>query len=236
MNKKISVIIPTYNYKHYLAECLDSVLGQTYKNVEVIVVDDGSSDNPKEVVDKYPSVLFIRKPNGGLASARNAGIAASTGEYYMTLDADDKLVPGAIEEHVKLLTDDRTVAQCALLEFGERHVLNVPPEKTSLERVMQANTMYCNCLFPKKAWEEVGGYDESDVMRLGYEDWEFNIRVLAAGYRVNTSDFIALRYRVHEGQMTQATSHPRRQELYDYIFTKHQELYQSKNLTIAGYK
>lgn len=91
-------------------------------------------------------------------------------------------------------------------------------------------------MFPKKAWEEVGGYDESDVMRLGYEDWEFNIRVLGAGYRVNTSDFIALRYRVHEGQMTQATSHPRRHELYEYIYNKHKELYEEKNLKIAGYK
>lgn len=234
MNPTVSVIVPCYKYAHFLKECVDSIKAQTYPVHEIIVVSDGSPDNTAEVC-KELGVRCLEKENGGLASARNAGIKASTGEYYMTLDADDKLTPAAIEEHVKLLTDDKTVAQCALLEFGERHVLNVPPERTSLERVMQANTMYCNCLFPKKAWEEVGGYDENEVMRLGYEDWEFNIRVLAAGYKVNTSDFIALRYRVHEGQMTQATSHPRRQELYDYIFNKHKELYQDKNLTIAGF-
>lgn len=235
MAPSVSVIIPCYKYAHFLKECVDSVKAQTYPIHEIIVVSDGSPDNTVEVCREL-GVTCLEKKNGGLASARNAGVAVSTGDYYMTLDADDKLTPAAIEEHVKLLTDEKTVAQCALLEFGERHVLNVPPERTSLERVMQANTMYCNCLFPKKAWEEVGGYDESDMMRLGYEDWEFNIRVLAAGYRVNTSDFIALRYRVHEGQMTQATSHPRRQELYDYIYNKHRELYEEKNLKISGYK
>lgn len=237
---QVSVIVPLYNYGHYLTECLQSIHNQTYPVKEIIIVNDGSTDGSLEIAKEYAhwssKIKVVDKENGGLASARNAGIAVATGTHYMTLDADDKLTPGAIEEHVKLLTDDKTIAQCALLEFGERHVLNVPPERTSLEQVMQANTMYCNCMFPKKAWEEVGGYDESSTMRLGYEDWEFNIRVLAAGYRVNTSDFIALRYRVHEGQMTQATSHPRRQELYDYIYTKHKELYQDKGLTIAGFK
>lgn len=233
--KTVAVVIPCFNYAHFLPECIESVLNQTYKVNEVIVVDDGGSDNAEEVCKKYP-VTYLRKENGGLSSARNAGIKLSTSEYYMTLDADDKLVPGAIEEHLKLITDDMTCAQCALLEFGERHVLNVPPKRTSLEQVMQANTMYCNTLFPKKAWEEVGGYDESETMRLGYEDWEFNIRVLAKGYKVRTSDFIALRYRVHEGQMTQATAHPRRQELYKYIYDKHREMYEEKQLQVAGYK
>lgn len=233
-NKKISVIVPCYNYAHYLGECLDSLITQTYLLHEIIVVDDGGTDNCKEICDKYPTVEYLRKENGGLSSARNAGIAISTGDYYMTLDADDKLIPGAIEEHVKLLTDDMTCAQCALMEFGDRHIINIPNPNTTLERVMRANTMYCNTMFPRKAWVDVGGYDESETMRLGYEDWEFNIRVLKAGYKVNTSDFIALRYRVHDGQMTQATAHPKRQKLYKYIYDKHRELYEEKNLIIAG--
>lgn len=230
---QVSVIIPCYNYAKFLKECIDSVLAQTYPVHEIIVVSDGSPDNTVEVC-KELGVKCIEKENGGLSSARNAGIEVMTGTHYMTLDADDKLVPGAIEEHVKLITDEKTVAQCALMEFGERHVINLPSPRTSLERVMQANTMYCNCLFPKKAWEEVGGYDESETMRAGYEDWEFNIRVLRAGYKVNTSDFIALRYRVHENQMTQATAHPQRQKLYKHIYEKHRELYEEKGLTISG--
>lgn len=233
---KVSVVIPCFNYGHYLAECIESVLEQTYPAHEIIVVDDESTDDTREVVQRYAEkgVTYIWQKNKGLAGTRNTGIRESTGDYYMTLDADDKLVPGALEEHIKLIDDDKCCAQNALMEFGDRHVINIPPKNTSLEQVMQANTMYCNTLFPKKAWEEVGGYDESDTMRLGYEDWEFNIRVLAAGYHVRTSDFIALRYRVHEGQMTQATAHPKRQVLYGYIYQKHRELYEDRHLTVAG--
>ncbi len=231
--RSISIVVPCYNYAHYLGECIDSILYQTYPIHEIIVVDDGGKDNCKEVCDKYPKVIYLRKENGGLSSARNAGIAIATSEYIMCLDSDDKLVPAAVEEHMKLITDDMTLAQCALMEFGERHVINIPNPKTNLERVMQSNTIFCNAVFPRKAWVEIGGFDESETMRAGYEDWEAWIRMLEKGYKVNTSDFIALRYRVHEGQMTQATAWPKRQKLYNYIYRKHFSLYDEKNLKIA---
>lgn len=231
--KTVSVIVPCYKYAHYLKECVDSIRSQTYPVHEIIVVNDGSPDNTSEVA-KELGVILVEKENGGLSSARNAGIKVATGDYIMCLDADDKLVPGAIEEHVRLMKDDMTIAQCALMEFGERHAVMVP-NNTSLERIMQSNTVYCNAMFPRKAWVESGGFDESVTMRWGYEDWEFWLRLLALGYKVNTSDFIALRYRVHEGQMTQATTHPHRKDLYKYIMDKHKDLYEDKNLIIAGY-
>lgn len=230
-NKKVSIIVPCYNYAKYLPECIESLRYQTYPIHEIIVVSDGSPDNTVEVC-KELGVICYEKKNGGLASARNYGIERCTGDYIMCLDADDKLVPGAIEEHIKLLTDEKAIAQCALMEFGERHVINVPAQ-ASLERIMQSNTVFCNALFPKQAWVDVGGFDESETMRLGYEDWECWIRMLAAGYHVNTSDFIALRYRVHDGQMTQATSHPNRQKLYKYIYDKHKDLYEERGLIVA---
>lgn len=231
-NPKVSVIVPCYKYAHYLKECIASLRYQTYPIHEIIVVSDGSPDNTLEVCKELKVECFV-KPNGGLSSARNAGITIATGDYIMCLDADDKLVPAAIEEHVKLMTDDMTIAQCALMEFGERHVINIPNPKTSLERVMQSNTIFCNAMFTRKAWEKVGGFDESETMRLGYEDWEFWIRLLAIGYHANTSDFIALRYRVHSNQMTQGTAWPNRQKLYNYIYNKHKDLYDEKGLLIA---
>lgn len=233
-NKTVSVIIPCYKYAHYLKECVDSVRAQTYPVYEIIVVSDASPDNTIEVCNDLNVKWILRMKNGGLSASRNTGIEAAKGEYIMCLDADDKLVPGAIEEHMKLIVDDKTIAQCALMEFEERHVINIPNPRTSLERVMQSNTIYCNAVYPRAAWVEVGGYDESETMRLGYEDWEFWIRLLAKGYVVRTSDFIALRYRVHQGQMTQATAHPRRQELYRYIYEKHKDLYEKFNLSVAG--
>jgi glycosyltransferase involved in cell wall biosynthesis len=224
MAKNVSVIIPCYRYAHYLKECVVSVQAQTYP-AEIIVVSDGSPDDTVPVC-KELGVRCLEKENGGLSSARNAGIKEAAGDYIMCLDADDKLVPGAIEEHVRLMTDDLTIAQCALMEFGDRYVINVPTYPTGLNKILSANTIFCNAMFSKRVWEAVGGYDESETMRLGWEDYEFWIRCLEYGCHVNTSDFIALRYRVHEGQMTQATTHPNWDKLKAYLRKKHAHLYE----------
>lgn len=231
--KTISVIIPCYKYAHFLSECIESVRNQTYPNIEIIVVSDGSPDDTMDVCSKL-GVICFEKPNGGLSSARNFGIERATGEYIMCLDADDVLTPGAIEDHMNLIENEKTIAQCALFEFGDRHNLFTPSRDSGLERVMQANSIFCNAVFSKKMWAEVGGYDESETMRLGYEDWEFWIRLLAAGCELRTSDNIALRYRIHGKNMTTMNSHPNRQKLYKYIYDKHRKLYDEKNLKIAG--
>ncbi len=240
MDKTVSIIIPSYKYAHYLTETVESVLKQTHPVDEIIIVDDGSPDNTgevaQEIIKKYPdkNISYILKENGGLSSARNAGIRVATGEYIMCLDSDDKLVPGAIEEHLKLMENDMTIAQCGLMEFGERYIMYAPTHETGLERVLKANTIFCNAMFSKRMWSEVGGYDESETIRLGYEDWEFWIRLLKAGCQVKTSEFIALRYRVHGNNMTKETAHPNRQKLYQYLYDKHRDLYEKFNIKISG--
>jgi len=224
LNKKVSVVIPCYKYAHYLKECVDTVKDQTYPVHEIIVVNDGSPGNTSEVA-KGLGVILVEKENGGLSSARNAGIKIATGDYVMCLDADDKLLPGAIEEHVRLMADDLTIAQCALMEFEERYVIALP-SPTGLKRILSGNTIFCNAMFSKKVWEAVGGYDESEVMRWGWEDYEFWIRCLEYGCHVEISTEIALRYRCHTGQMTQATTHPHWDDLKAYIMNKHKHLYE----------
>ena len=90
---KISIVIPVYNVEKYLRECLDSVIVQSYRNKEVILVNDGSTDNSIEICEeydmKYPFIKLINKKNGGLSDARNVGILNSTGEYILFLDSDD---------------------------------------------------------------------------------------------------------------------------------------------------
>ena len=238
--RTVSIIVPCFLYGKYLEECIDSIVNQTHKAHEIIIVNDGSPDNTSEValglIEKYPDedIILLGKKNGGLSSARNAGIEIATGEFIQCIDADDKVLPGCIEVHLSLIGDDKTISQAALMEFGDRHVIMVPTSPTGLERIMQSNTIFCNAMFPRRAWEEIGGFDEHPTMRYGYEDWEAWIRMLDKGYKVRTSDFIALRYRVHKGQMTEATAHPKRQILYEYIFNKHRDLYEKKGLTIAG--
>ena len=90
---KISVIVPIYGVENYLVECIESVINQTYKNIEIILVEDGSPDNSSEICDRYAKlykrVTVIHKNNGGLSDARNCGIKASTGDYITFLDGDD---------------------------------------------------------------------------------------------------------------------------------------------------
>lgn len=97
----VSVIIPCYGQAHFLAEALDSVLAQTHPQTEIVVVDDGSPDNISEVLTRYPAVKCVHQENQGLAGARNAGFRASAGSYVVFLDADDRLMPDALEAHLR---------------------------------------------------------------------------------------------------------------------------------------
>jgi len=99
-NTVISVIIPCYNHAHYLKDALESVFNQSYKQVEIIVVDDGSTDNTAELCREYPQVKYVRQERVGLSASRNAGVNASTGSYLVFLDADDMLQPTAIETNL----------------------------------------------------------------------------------------------------------------------------------------
>ena len=99
----VSVVIPCYNQAHFLGEAIESVLAQSYPNFEIIVVDDGSPDDTSEVAGRYPEVRLVRQENQGLSGARNAGLARSEGEYVVFLDADDRLLPEALETHLEHL-------------------------------------------------------------------------------------------------------------------------------------
>ena len=101
----VSVVIPCYNQAHFLGEAIESVLAQSHPNFEIVVVDDGSTDNTSEVAGRYPGVRLIRQENQGLAGARNTGIRRSNGSYLVFLDADDRLLPHALEVSLKQLEE-----------------------------------------------------------------------------------------------------------------------------------
>lgn len=103
---RISVLINNFNYAHYLKACIDSVLDQDYPNFEVVVVDDGSTDNSREVMSAYNDrIRCVLKPNGGQASSFNAGFANASGEVLCLLDADDAFLPGKLRELGKIFSD-----------------------------------------------------------------------------------------------------------------------------------
>ncbi|HCI64916.1 MAG TPA: glycosyl transferase, partial [Clostridiales bacterium] len=101
MNPLISVIVPVYRVEAFLPRCLDSIRGQTYKNLEIILVDDGSPDNCGKICDEYAEmdsrIRVIHKKNGGLSSARNAGLDVAVGDYIGFVDSDDWIAPEMYE-------------------------------------------------------------------------------------------------------------------------------------------
>lgn len=110
MDKKISVIIPVYNVEKYLARCLNSIIKNTYKNIEIILVNDGSKDKSQEIIDKYKNkygniIKAKEQENKGPAEARNVGIEMASGEYLMFIDSDDFIKEDYIENYVKTLKE-----------------------------------------------------------------------------------------------------------------------------------
>jgi glycosyltransferase involved in cell wall biosynthesis len=103
MAKLVTVIIPCFNQGHFVSYAIESILAQTYLLYEIIVVNDGSSDDTVHVVEAYEDVLLINQPNQGVSKARNNGLKKSSGEYVIFLDADDCLLPGALALLVNFL-------------------------------------------------------------------------------------------------------------------------------------
>jgi glycosyltransferase involved in cell wall biosynthesis len=118
--KKISVIIPNYNYARYLDQAIQSVLEQTYKNLELIVVNNGSTDNSLQVLSKYVRLIhIIDQPNLGQSGARNSGLSFSSGEYIAFLDADDFWEPKKLEKQIMLLNDTCQLVYCGISPFKD---------------------------------------------------------------------------------------------------------------------
>lgn len=177
----VSVIVPCYNQEEYLSEALDSVLSQSLSKWECIIVNDGSPDNTEEVAKRYCSkdtrIKYSKKENGGVSSARNAGINMASGEYILPLDADDLIDKTYLEKAVKVFREQKNVGvvYCHGRFFGERNDdMNVAyPTYTGL---LLGNQVFCSALYKRSDFLNTEGYNTD--MTEGLEDWEFWIRFL----------------------------------------------------------
>lgn len=212
--QKVSIIIPCYNQAQWLPEAIQSALDQTVI-CEVIVVNDGSPDNTSEVSGMF-DVKLIEKENGGLSSARNAGIKEAKGEWILTLDSDDKIAPDFVEKCLKY-KDKYDIIGTGQEEFGDSNNKTIFKTNPTLQDFVQNNQINCCSLYRKKIWEELGGYDEE--MKLGYEDWDFWMRATHAGYKVVTVPEYLFFYRKHGVSMvTEAIKN--HNQLKQYMLSK----------------
>lgn len=111
--KKVTIIVPIYNIEKYLKRCIESIINQSYVNIEIILVNDGSTDNSKKIVEEFSDmderIKIINKPNGGLSSARNTGLEISSGDYIMFVDGDDWIDKNCVEKCLENIEQDTDV-------------------------------------------------------------------------------------------------------------------------------
>lgn len=230
LNSLVSVIIPCYNDDKYIEQAINSILNQTYNNVEIIVIDDGSNDKTKKVLKKIePKVnLLITQENKGQSTARNKGIKMAKGQFILTLDSDDFFLPTFIEQAVELLKKDENIkiVTCyanLINEKGEnKKNLIYKPLGNSISKFKFFNGALGSSMFLKKDWERIGGYDEK--MIKGFEDWEFYIRILKEGGTAYVIKERLFNYRV-KSESTSSRAEIVKYDLLKYIYFKHEELY-----------
>lgn len=201
---KISIVLPTYNGYKYIKQSIDSCLNQTYKNIELIIVDDGSSIEISEIVKSYQDerIRYVRhEKNLGLPQALNTGFAASTGEYLTWTSDDNFYSPEAIESMIKVLQENRKI------DFVYVNYYLVDEEENVIqhERVVSAKKLYLwNCIGPcflytRKVYEKIGKYNPEFFLIEDYEYWfrvrkEFKMEKLNKWlyyYRLHTSSLSA---------------------------------------------
>lgn len=205
----VSVIIPTYNRANYIALAVASVLNQTYRNVELYIIDDGSSDNTIDVLSEYlndPRVTYYKQANAGQGAATNRGIAFAKGEYIAFLDSDDQWIPQKLELQVKAAQKKKDIAvfysPCCCVDENNKITGN---RECPLYEGRVTNYLFIKNFIPfgttfvrKECFDELGGFDDDLVTGLDYDLWlRFSTRYLF-GY-VTTPTLL---YRIWEGQVT----------------------------------
>lgn len=210
VNPLVSIIIPVYNGENYIKDAINSAINQTYKNIEIIVVDDGSRDNTANIVKSFSErVIYIYKDNGGVASALNYAIRAARGDYISWLSHDDIYYTNKIEEEINELknVDEKTVIYSGFELVNERLELITTFENSSKTEYRRLNNNFysillsdiggCTLLIPKKVFDDVGFFDEK---LLCVQDYEFWFRMFRYGYKVKYIPKVLLQYRMHGKQ------------------------------------
>ncbi len=209
LTPKVSVIIPVYNCECYIAQAIESALNQTYSNYEIIVINDGSTDNTRQILQPYlEKIRYFYQENQGLSATRNRGIKMAKGELIALLDADDFFLPNKLQEQIAIFDAQPTIG---LVQSGWRVVNEIgekiedvqpwhkSPELDLVSWLKWKATNPSGMIFQKKWLERVGGFNEN-LRRL--EDFDIVIRLALAGCRATWFPKVAVCYRQHSGNMT----------------------------------
>lgn len=207
----VSVIIPTYNHAQYIGLAIESVLYQSYPNLEILVVDDGSSDGTRKVVEPYLThIKYIYKQNGGTSSALNWGIGKTSGKYICWLSADDMFLPDKVAKQVAQMEADQNLgfvytSFMVIDAFGGKQYEIHPPCFKDQRAIVVKLLEGCfingsSVMMRKSALQKVGGFDEKLPQAHDYDLWLRFLRSYTCGFL----DDILLAYRWHGENMSQS--------------------------------
>jgi len=227
---KISVVIPTYNRERFLKRAIESVLNQTFQDFELIIVDDGSTDKTKEVVDSFQSnkIKYIyQKNSGGAAFPKNTGIKIAQGEYIAILDSDDEWLPEKLEKQIGFFEkhSEISVVGCNFLINGQKEY-KVPKYKNVFKQMLITDNMGPGSImiYRREVFNKVGLFDEN--LKSG-QDKEMRIR-LAQEYKFGFIDKPLVNYYIgHNNISSSGLSIEKRERDWQYIFEKYRKYYQA---------
>ncbi|MDD5638815.1 MAG: glycosyltransferase [Candidatus Pacebacteria bacterium] len=226
----ISVIIPTYNRAHLLSRAIDSVLSQTFQDFELIIVDDGSTDNTKEIVEEYQKkderIKYLWEENsGGPAKPKNTGIKNSQGEFIAFLDSDDEWLPEKLEKQLKLFENSNNLGfvSCNALIIDENNNIKgeyQSPRNKSFINLLDGNKISnCGVIVKKNIFEELGIFDEN--LKFG-EDWEMWLRI-AKKYNFDSVYESLIKCYLHQNNITKTIENFKQIEDFKYILEKYKD-------------
>lgn len=230
MKKKVGIIVPVYNSKDYLVETVSSICRQTYQNLEIILVDDGSNDGSSIICDDLKEtderIIVIHIKNGGVSRARNLGIKASNAEYIMPVDSDDIIEETYVEKAVNIMDTyhNMGIVYCKAEKFGDYNgVWNLP--EYSLPTMLCNNCIFVTSLFRRRDWLSVGGFCEDMV--YGVEDYDFWLSIIELGRDVYCIPETLFYYRIRENSRSIKldTDIEKTLNMQSNIFNKHRQLY-----------
>ena len=228
---KISIITACFNHGRYIGEMLQSVYCQTFQEFEVIIVNDGSTDNTSEILSSVTNgnVTVINTKNNGPALARNIAISHAKAPVIMNLDADDKIASDLLEKAYKIFTENENagIVHCDAECFGAR-VGKFEIGDYSINNMLYSNRINSQSFFKREDWEKVGGY--SDELIYGMEDWDFWLLLIELGRDVIKIPESLVFYRTYKSlpesrSGRRKTDRLKARESQLIIFQRHKNLY-----------
>lgn len=226
---KVSIIIPCYNQGKYVAEAINSALRQTFKDIEIVCVNDGSTDNSVEIIksfeNKYKNFIFLNnKENRGVIYSRNFAIKNCNGTYILPLDADDIIEPTYVEKAVKILDNNPNIGivYCKAKIFGNYDKYwNLKPFNKS--DILYENCIFCSAIFRKSDFIKIGGYNNN--MKYGCEDHDLWLSFIEQGLEVFQINEILFSYRQYDETSRTTISLKNKKEIWNNLIKNHINLY-----------